>query len=122
MAANNTSFKKGFDPRRFKAHNYGVTEFYAKVGEIMRGEALDSLKYLIDTRDDKQAHPKLRQAAAIEILNRGFGKPVDRTVITTLDQGGAIDLDTLTDDELIKMIGQNTGKSNIIEGEFTEGQ
>ena len=122
MAANSTSFKKGFDPRRFKAHNYGVTEFYAKVGEIMRAEALDSLKYLIDTRDDPKAHPKLRQAAAIEILNRGFGKPVDRTVITTLDMGSSVDPVLLSDDELIKMIGQNTSKTSVIEGEFTEDQ
>ena len=119
MPKSDTQFKKGFDPRRFRAQNYGVTEFYAKVGKIMREEALDSLKYLMDVRDDKNAHPKLRQAAAIEILNRGLGRPVDLTIITTLDQGNTIDPSALSDAELIKMIDKNSN-TNVIEGDFTE--
>jgi len=121
MAANQTSFKPGHDARRYIKPNTGTTEFYAKMGQLFRDHCPEALDYALDVMRNPESHPKLRWAACVEILNRGAGKPVDRTVITSIDQGTTIDPANMTDQELMKLI-ETTAKSNVIEGEFTEGQ
>lgn len=115
-----TAFKKGYDPRRFVPLNTGVTDFYAKVGQLMRQQSLEAVTYIYSVMKDPQAHPKLRYAAAVEILNRGMGKPVDRSIVATIEQGTTLDPSTMSDSELIQMIEQNRGNTNVIEADFTE--
>jgi hypothetical protein len=120
MTKNATSFKKGHDARRYLQPNTGVTEFYQKMGQLFRNAAPEALDYALSVMKDESADPKLRYASCIEILNRGAGKPVDRTIIATLEQGGKVDPSTLSDAELLKLIDKNDDDNDIIEGNFTE--
>ena len=62
---------------------------------------------------DDNAHPKLRLTAAIEILNRGIGKPVDVSVIATLDVGATQDITKLSNAELTAMINKYQDSGTI---------
>ena len=124
------TFKKGYDPKRFVPQNAGLTAFYAELGEMLREHSKDAVIYMVKTMNDEQAHPKLRQAAAKEILDRGIGKPVDVTIVRTVsDTGQGKDVAKMSDAELEQMIQaidpiphRNGQKEKPIEGETIESE
>lgn len=124
------TFKKGHDPNRFVATNVGLTAFYAELGEMLREHSKDAVLYMVDTMNDEKAHPKLRQTAAKEILDRGLGKPVDVTIVRTVSETGkGTDVAKMSDAELEQMIQaidpiphRNGPKEKPIEGETIENE
>ena len=117
--ANTQGFKKGYDARRFVPVNAGLVAYYAKLGDLHRAQSLDAANYVYEVMVDKESHPKLRYAAAIEIMNRAAGKPVDVSIIATIGTGSAEDPTKLTNNQLTAMINKLTKDSDIIEGDFT---
>lgn len=80
-------FRKGHDPRRWllgprRGQNVKDLE------RLCRESAEDALRLLLDTVNDEDAPRRDRLAAAREILDRGYGKPVDRQAILNLNGGG----------------------------------
>lgn len=121
MTKNNTSFKKGYDPKRYVPLNTGINDFYSKVGALMRQQSIEAVSYVYGVMKDEQAHPKLRYAAAVEILNRGMGKPIDRSVIATIDASGTeVNPIEMTDLELEQFIKEVPRLNQVIEGEIVK--
>lgn len=87
MAANQTSFKRGFDPRRAVHQGKGIQVFRDTLAEHMRNLSLDAVAYVQSVLNDPTQHPKLRMIAAQEIMNRSWGLPVNTMVIKDLDSG-----------------------------------
>ena len=75
-----------------------------KALEAMCRESADkAFQHLLSTMDNVDAPENVRLAAAREILDRGFGKPVDRTAIlqlTKLDADGEVQPEEMTTPEL----------------------
>lgn len=69
-----------------------------EVQEILQASAVDSVLYLIETRDDTNAAHKDRIAAAKELLNRTYGAA--NQVITVREE---VDMSKLSDAELAKI-------------------
>ena len=111
--SNPQGFKKGHDARRYVPTNTGLMDFHAKFSELLRAYSLDAVNLIVNTMNDEAAHPKLRLTAAIEILNRGLGKPVDVTVIATLDAGATQDISKLSNAELTKIIKEYQDSETI---------
>lgn len=119
MAANQTSFKTGYDARRFVPVNNGLVEYYNKLGELHRAQSLDAANFVYATMTNKKASLKLRIVCAQEIMNRASGKPVDRSVIVNLDSGGSQDVKELTTIDLEQIIAK-LDTTQAIDAEFTE--
>ena len=123
-------FKKGYDARRFVPTNAGLTQFYAELGEMLREHSKDAVLFMVKTMNDEKAHPKLRQSAAKEILDRGLGKPVDVTIVRTVSESGqGKDISKMSDAELEQMIQAidplphgNGPKEKPIQGETIESE
>ena len=71
--------------------------------QLCRESAPDALAYLQDLLADKKAPANTRLAAAREILDRGFGKPVDRTAILNLSGQAGDAGSNLSDAELMRI-------------------
>ena len=67
--------------------------------ERCRESADEALAFLLDTIQDRDAPHNVRLAAAREILDRGYGKPVDRSAVLNLNTGNGQPF-TLSNDEL----------------------
>jgi hypothetical protein len=120
MGKNNTSFKVGYDAKRFVPVNNGLVEYHTRLGELLREQSLDAVSFLVNTMNNDKASLKLRVTAAHTILDRGLGKPVDRVVLASVDSGGSVDPATLDTAELERIISKLDDKEGIIDGEFTE--
>jgi hypothetical protein len=120
MGKNNTSFKVGYDAKRFVPVNNGLVEYHTRLGELLREQSLDAVSFLVNTMNNEKAALKLRVTASQEILNRGLGKSVDIVVHQGLDNGDTIDPTTLDTAELERIISKLDDKEGIIEGDFTE--
>lgn len=64
-----------------------------------RESAEDALRFLLDTIEDDDAPRNVRLQAAREVLDRGFGKPVDRQAVLNMS-GPAQGAAALTRDQL----------------------
>ena len=71
------TFKPGYDPRRW-THGPVRSEVKRTVEELFREGAEDARDFLLQLVNDPKASKRDRYAAATEILNRSYGKPVDR--------------------------------------------
>lgn len=109
---NTNGFQKGYDAKRFIPTNKGLTEFHLKLGELLRSHSLAAINFILNTMKDEDADPKLRLIAAIEILNRGLGKPVDVSVIATLNASKAQDITELSNAELTEIINRELKKDH----------
>lgn len=79
--------------------NFGTDQ---EVVEVIKGAVVDSVKMLAGVVNDTKAKGSDRIAAAKELLDRRYGKcnqPINR--------GTEIDLNSLPDSELVKMLSQN---------------
>ena len=115
-----TQFKTGYDARRFVPVNSGLVEYYSKLGDLHRLQSLDAANFVYNTMNNEKASLKLRVVCAQEIMNRAAGKPVDRSVIITLDQGSDQDVSKLDTKQLEAIIAKLDDKPVAIEGEFKE--
>ena len=115
-----TQFKKGYDARRYVPVNHGLVEYYAKLGDLHRAQSLDAANYVYSVMMNKSIDPKLRFTAAQEIMNRAAGRPVDVSVIATIDTSGAKNVSKLSNTELTALIHKLTGNSGAIDAEFVE--
>ena len=121
-------FKKGDDPNRYVRKNEGLMAFHAELGEMLREHSREAVLFMVKTMNDETAALKLRQTAAKEILDRGLGKPVDVTIVRTVnDTGQGKDVAKMSDAELEQMIQsidpiphRNSPKEKPIEGETIE--
>jgi hypothetical protein len=120
MAKNQHSFKKGYDAKRYVPVNSGLVEYYAKLGDLHRLQSLDAANFVFQTMNDEKAALKLRIVCAQEIMNRAAGKPVDRSVIVTLEAGNSQDPAKLTTDQLESIIAKLDDKQPVIEAEFKD--
>ena len=118
--ANKTSFKKGYDARRYVPVNNGLVEYHSKLSELLRGQSLEVITFLINTMNDEKASLKLRMAAGVEILNRGLGRPVDITVIASLDNSSTQDATKLDTKQLEAIISKLDDKPVVIDAEFKD--
>jgi hypothetical protein len=117
--ANKHSFKKGYDAKRYVPINNGLIEYHSKLSELMRVKSLEAVDFIYETMKNDKASLVLRLKAANDILDRGLGKPVDRTVIATLDAGTAqADPSKLSDQDLLNLVSKSIDKHSIIDGEF----
>lgn len=69
------------------------------VQEVLQSSAIDSVNFLIETRDDSKAQRRDRITAAKELLDRTYGKP--NQPITHRDE---VDLSSLSDSDLQKIL------------------
>lgn len=120
MGANKTSFKKGYDARRYVPVNEGLVVFHDKLGSLLRERSLDAVTFLLETMNNEKASLKLRLVAANTILDRGLGKPVDRSVIAVMDAGTNQDPTKLDTKQLEAIITKLDDKALIIDAEFKE--
>ena len=80
--------------RKWKQHISAIAREYTK----------DAVETLVEIMGDNQAPPSARVKAATEILDRGWGKaPVN----ITLNAGGELDLEALSDKVLGDIIAEN---------------
>lgn len=120
MTKNKTSFKKGFDSKRYVPINQGLVAFHQELSSLLRDQSLDAVSFLVNTMNNEAASLKLRVVAAHTILDRGLGKAVDRTVIATIDAGTAqADPSKLTDEQLLQLVNSSVN-NNIIDADFIE--
>jgi len=99
MARSDGYFKKGHDLRRYVHNGCGITDFRKRFGELAMAGCADALKYIVETVNDKNAHPKLRLVASQELCNRVMGTPVNTMIVKELD-GVNGDMDKMTNTEL----------------------
>lgn len=71
--------------------------------QLCRESADVAFEYIRGLIRDPDAAPSVRLAAARELLDRGFGKAVDRTAIMALSGGGAEEPERLSDGELLRI-------------------
>ena len=108
--------------------NYLIdTEFHNKMSELVREHCLDAVKHVVSTMHDESLSPKVRMVAAVEILNRGLGRPVDLQMHLTMQAGSELkDVNAMSDSELealartLTPTHQNKPDIDIIDAEFTE--
>ncbi len=115
-----TQFKKGPDARRYVPVNAGLMEYYAKLGDLHRLQSLDAANYVYSVMMDDKSHPKLRMTAAQEIMNRAAGRPVDVSILATVDSGSGKDVTKLSNTELTAIINKLTSNTGIIDADFEE--
>lgn len=120
MAKKPQQFKKGYDARRYVPVNAGLVAYHAKLGDLFRAQSLDAANYVYSVMMDREAHPKLRLTAATDIMNRAGGKPVDVSIIATIETGSADDPTKLSNKQLTAMINKLTKDSDIIEADYIE--
>ena len=113
-------FKKGFDSRRHVPTNNGLVAFHSELSELLRAQSLDAVTFLVNTMNDEKAALKLRMVAAKEVLDRGIGRPVDRTVVATLDASTGQDATKVTTEELEAIVAKMGLESGVIEADFVE--
>lgn len=114
------SFKKGYDARRYVPVNSGLVEYYAKLGDLHRLQSLDAANFVFNTMNNEKAALKLRIVCAQEIMNRAAGKPVDRSVIVTLEAGSDTDPTKLDTKQLEAIISKLNDKQPIIEHDLKD--
>ena len=114
------AFKPGHDPRRHM--NGPIDGAKQKTIERMATEHAEAaVGTILEIMGDESSPAQTRLAAAAEMLNRGFGKSVDRSVQVTLDQHGNTPTKQLTRDELMARLSQkfeaevSANVSNVIE-------
>ena len=114
------AFKPGHDPRRHM--NGPLDGAKQKTIERMATEhAETAVGTILEIMGDESSPAQTRLAAAAEMLNRGFGKSVDRSVQVTLDQHGNTPTKQLTRDEIMERLSQkfeaevSANVSNVIE-------
>ena len=112
--------KPGHDPRRHM--NGPLDGAKQKTIERMATEhAETAVGTILEIMGDESSPAQTRLAAAAEMLNRGFGKSVDRSVQVTLDQHGNTPTKQLTRDEIMERLSQkfeaevSANVSNVIE-------
>ena len=121
------TFKTGEDPNRY-CHSNGVMDFHKEVASLIRGRCLSVVDFMFDTVENEDAPLKLRLRAAKECLDRGLGRPIDTTVLLTMDADNSKPVDQMTDEELFKLASTLTpthprGKeTDIIDAEFTKSE
>jgi hypothetical protein len=118
--ANQTSFKKGYDAKRYVPVNEGLVQYHKRLGELLRDRSLDAVDFILDTMNNEKASLKLRVSCANDVLDRGLGRAVDRTVVAMLDSGTGKDAARLTTSELEAIISKLDDNSGIIEADYEE--
>jgi len=113
-------FKKGHDINRYIPRNQGLTEFHNKLGQYLRERSLEAVTFLFDTMHNEKASTKVRVACAIQVLDRGLGRSVDRSVIVSLDATTSQDPTKLDTQQLEAIISKLDDKPLIIDAEFKE--
>lgn len=96
-------FKKGFDERRHVTGPYHARR--RTIEEVCKREAGKALKALLKVIEDDEAPHKDRVLAANTLLDRAYGKTVDRVQVASINTGGG-DVGTLTRDELMARLTQ----------------
>ena len=77
--------------------------------ELCRESADDALAFLLALLGDADAPANTRLQAAREILDRGFGKPVDRTAVLNMSARSDSDGSDLTTAELMRIASGGGG-------------
>lgn len=114
------TFKKGHDINRFVPKNKGLTEFHNQLGKYLRDRSLDAVEFLLDTMNNEKASLKLRVVAAVQILDRGIGKPVDRSIVATMDATTTQDVSKLDTKQLEAIIANLDTNQVIIDVDCKE--
>jgi hypothetical protein len=84
--------------------------------------------FIFDTVEDESAPLKLRLRAAKECLDRGLGRPIDTTVLLTMDNDNTKPVEQMTDEQLFKLASSlaptptNDDETTIIDGEFSKSE
>jgi hypothetical protein len=75
---------------------------------------------MVETMNNEKASTALRMRAAEQILDRGLGRAVDRTVVATIEGGATKDVTKLETNELEAIIAKLVSDSEIIDADFEE--
>lgn len=121
------SFLKGGDPRQWH-HNPEAQAVKREVEELCKEHAEKAVNFLATILGDDSAAPRSRLEAASQILDRGFGKAVDRIQIQAVGHTGAsvgtLDLHTLRQQaqRILSPPGETIDSTcvNVMEGELVE--
>ena len=103
MARSDGYFKKGHDLRRYVHNGCGITDFRKRFGELAMAGCADALKYIVETVNDKNAHPKLRLVASQELCNRVMGTPVNTLIVKDMDTRNT-DIDKMSNKDIEAML------------------
>lgn len=123
LEENTMGFKKGFDAKRFVPTNDGMMNFYKELNGLLRQQSLEAFTFLVDTMNNDKASLKLRATVAMDILNRGVGKPVDVTVVATITDtigADASKIDTAQLESIINNASVIKDNEKVIDGDFIE--
>jgi len=119
-------FQKGEDSRRYVPSSERG-RIRKTVEELCKQHAEDAVQYLAELLADPSANHKERIVAASELLDRGFGKSVDRVAIQQVGtaQGSLkdADMDTLMATLQVRIgseLGQEPSETSYLKGEYTE--
>lgn len=97
------AFKPGHDPRR---HLRGPIDGRKQksIEAIASEHAEEAVGALLDIINDPEVNPMARVTAANTLLDRGFGKSVDRQVNISLNEDSGSNAKLLTRDELLRRL------------------
>lgn len=117
---NNGSFKRGHDPRRHM--NGPIDGQRQKSIEALASEhAQLAVGALVDVLSDEDQPAMARVQAAEKLLDRGFGKAVDRSVQISLNDQDNKPTKLLTRDELLAKLSQRFTEEVTEGGEHASG-
>lgn len=111
-------FKKGHDPRRHVTGPY-LHRKKISIESVCQEKAEKALAALMSVIEDGSAPHKDRVNAANSLLDRAFGKAVDRVQVAQIKDGsgsGAV----LTRDELMLRLTQQYEERDAVDGDFEE--
>ena len=82
----------------------GRPKVLGDIQALAREKSPRMIEILEDIADNAKSHPQARVAAARELLDRGFGKPLQTTALATMEINNRAE--DYTDDELATIIAQ----------------
>ena len=113
-------FKKGHDPRRHVTGPY-MQKKRISIEMVCQEKAEKALETLMKVIEDDDAPAKDRVNAANSLLDRAFGKSVDRVQVAQIKDGGGSGA-VLTRDELMLRLTQRYQGEDLdaVDGEYQE--
>ena len=109
------AFKVGHDPRRNLENGPWSSNIRKSLEEACKAHTEDAIQFLTTTLNDPDAPLQSRMAAATELLNRGHGTPVSRTVVASIGEEKPVQ--SMTRDELMAAMSArySTTATQVIE-------
>jgi hypothetical protein len=111
---NSGQFKRGYDPRR-NLDGWSNMHKARSIEAEFQQHTARAVKALTDVMNDAKATPANRIAAAREILDRGYGKSVDRMAVASLTGAESNKpMEELSNEELLAIIHREKQSQDVV--------